>query len=119
MRVTGVAFTPDGKDLVSICQDRTIRLWDVAAGKEKKQIGTTEDDLYGIAFSRDGKAMATSGYAGWLKVWPLDGTKVNDKPSFSQKLKAFGAYCVVFSPDGKSLVTGHDNRSIYITPIGK
>ena len=72
-----------------------------------------------VAFSRDGKAMATSGYAGWLKVWTLDGTKVNDKPSFSQKLKAFGAYCVVFSPDGKSLVTGHDNKNIYITPIGK
>ena len=89
------------------------------AGKEKKQIGTTDDDLYGIAFSRDGKALATSGYAGWLKVWTLDGTKVNDKPSFSQKLKAFGAYCVVFSPDGKSLVTGHDNKSILITPIGK
>ena len=49
-----------------------------------------------------------------VKVWKMDA----DKPIFSQKLKSFGAYCVVFTPDGKSLVTGHDNRSIIITPIG-
>jgi WD40 repeat protein len=95
--------------------DRTVRLWDVEGGKQKKELGKTEDDLYGLAFARDGKSFATSGYAGWLKVWKLDA----DKPIFSQKLKAFGAYCVVFTPDGKSLVTGHDNRSIIITPIGK
>jgi hypothetical protein len=31
----------------------------------------------------------------------------------------FGAYCVVFSPDGKFLLTGHDKNAILITPIGK
>jgi WD40 repeat protein len=129
--VTGVVFTPDSKGVVSISQDRTVRVWDVADGKEKKKLGAppdlkekklgpktpeeNQDDLYGIAFSRDGKYLATSGYGGWLKVWDL----TTGKTTFSQKLKTFGAYCVTFTPDGKALVTGHDNKSIHLTPIGK
>jgi hypothetical protein len=31
--------------------------------------------------------------------------------------KDYGAYRVVFTPDGKSLVTGHDRNKIVITPI--
>jgi hypothetical protein len=34
-----------------------------------------------------------------------------------QKLKSV-AYCVAFTPDGKGLVSGHDNRMIYLTPTG-
>ena len=62
------------------------------------------------------------GYGGGLYVWDLGGKL--DKPTFSGKLKVFGAYCVAFAPDGKSLITGHDkpakdNVKILITPITK
>jgi WD40 repeat protein len=76
-------------------------------------MGPTPDDLYGIAFSSDGKALATSGYGGYVHLWNL----AEGKATFSKKLKAFGAYCVVFTPDGKALVTGHDNHSILVTPL--
>jgi WD40 repeat protein len=101
--------------VLSIGQDRFVRLWDVKAGKESKALGPTPDDLYGLALAKDGKALATSGYAGHMTVWDL----AAGKPSFSRKLKAFGAYCVAFTPDGKALVTGHDNHNCYISVIGK
>jgi WD40 repeat protein len=113
--VTGVIFTPDSNQVISIGQDRMLRVWDAKTGKELKKLGPTADDLYGIAFSRDGKQLATSGYAGYVNVWDLQAGKA----TFSRKLKAFGAYCVSFTPDGKALVTGHDNHRIYVTPIGK
>jgi len=28
------------------------------------------------------------------------------------------AYCVAFTPDGKALVSGHDNQMVYVTSIG-
>jgi hypothetical protein len=28
------------------------------------------------------------------------------------------AYCVTFTPDGKALVSGHDNGRIYVIPLG-
>jgi WD40 repeat protein len=110
--VTGAVFTADNANVVSIGFDRLIRIWNVASGMETKKLGPTADDLYGIALSRDGKALATSGYGGNLTVWNL----TEGKATFTKKIK-FGPYCISFSPDGKALVTGHDNHSCYITPI--
>lgn len=77
------------------------------------KLGPTMDDPYGIAFSRDGKTLATSGYAGYIYTWNL----ASDKPTLMRKLKEFGAYCVAFTPDGKALVTGHDKNMVLITPL--
>jgi WD40 repeat protein len=99
---------------VSIGQDRYVRVWNVKDGIQVKQMGPTPDDLYGVAFSRDGKALATSGYAGYITLWDLAaGKKVAER-----KLKAFGAYCIAFTPDGKSVVTGHDNHHCYVNSLG-
>ena len=79
---------------------------------ETKKFAATPDDLYGITFSRDGKQLATMGYGGHVTTWNL----ADGKPKFSKKLKAV-AYCITFTPDGKALVSGHDNQMVYITPI--
>jgi len=124
--VTGIAWLPGNNTaLVSISHDRTVRMWDTGMGKETKKFGEadaktkepkpTEDDPYGIAFAKDGKGLATSGYAGHVYQWDL----TSGKAAWTKKLKAPCAYCVVFSPDGKFLLTGHDNKTIQITPLGK
>jgi WD40 repeat protein len=81
---------------------------------ETKKFGPTPDDLYGIVFSRDGKQLATVGYGGNLTTWNL----ADGKPAFAKKLKSV-AYCLAFTPDGKGLVSGHDNMMVYVTPVGK
>src|SRR5262249_46694082 len=111
---TGVVFAPDNATLYSIGFDKHVRAWDVASGNEKAKMGPTPDDLYGLALSRDGKQLATSGYGGNVTVWNL----ADGKPAWTKKLK-FGAYCVIFTPDGKAVVTGHDDKNVYVTPIGQ
>jgi WD40 repeat protein len=98
--------------LVSIGFDKHVRIWNVASGSETKKLGPTPDDLYGIAFSKDGKALATSGYGGNVTLWNL----ADGKAQQSKKLK-FGAYCIAFTPDGKAVITGHDNSTCYVTPL--
>jgi hypothetical protein len=43
------------------------------------------------------------------------------KATWTKKIKPT-AYCITFTPDGKSLVTGHellkDNRTVIVTPVG-
>jgi WD40 repeat protein len=112
--VTGVIFTPDSAGLLSIgMMDRTVRLWNITDGKELKKMGPTPDDLYGIAFSRDGKTLATCGYGGHLNAWNL----TDGKPAWNHKLP-YVTYCLAFTPDGKSIVTGHDKPYVcLITPL--
>jgi WD40 repeat protein len=118
--ITGMAWGADGT-LVTVSQDRVVRIWDIEGGKEAKtmeQEADKKDDLYGVAFSPDGKSLATSGYAGWVTVWDL----AEGKPTWSKKLSAPLAFCAAFSPDGKYVVTGHEipgkSGIVLITPVG-
>jgi RNA polymerase sigma factor (sigma-70 family) len=60
-----VAFTPDGKKVVTVSVDRTIRVWDFPSGKEIRRIHLPAPDLSAAnpwqdaALSNDGKTIAT------------------------------------------------------------
>src|SRR5262249_43153074 len=111
--VSSVVFGPDNATLYSAGFDNLVHVWNVGTGMETKKFGPTPDYLYGIVFSRDGKQLATVGYGGHVTAWNL----ADGKPAFTKKLKSV-AYCVTFTPDGKGLVSGHDNQVVYVTPLG-
>jgi WD40 repeat protein len=58
--VSSVAFSPDGKQIVSGSGDTTVRRWDAATGQQLLPVleGHTED-VSSVAFSPDGKQIAT------------------------------------------------------------
>jgi WD40 repeat protein len=112
--VTSVTFGADSNTLISASMDRTIRIWDVTAGKDTKKLGPTTDDPYSVAWDPKNKVIAVCGYSGQVSTW----TPTADKPTFSKAIKSPG-YCVVFTADGKALISGHDNGSVVVTPIGK
>jgi RNA polymerase sigma factor (sigma-70 family) len=120
------AYTPNGKSLVTAGRDRSVRLWDLATGKEIRrftwdglppegkvepaQDGTFErqqrqllDDLAlsrEVALSRDGKVVAAS-CGGTVRLWEtLSGTKLHDLQTGQKRLVH-----LAFSADGKTLVS--------------
>ena len=52
--VNSVAFSPDGKYVVSGSYDNTARVWEAATGKEVARM-THDDSVNSVAFSPDGK----------------------------------------------------------------
>ncbi len=66
-KIHNLLFTPDGKKIISISEDKTIRLWNAENGEMDKkfesQIGDgPEGMLYASAISPNGKLLAVAGY---------------------------------------------------------
>ena len=72
------------------------------------------DDVYSVAFSPDGKRLASIGYGGNLYVWDVDAAK----PLFHQKVApGTMAYGIAWSPDGKQLAVAASDNKGYILNV--
>ena len=111
--VRAVAYAPDGKTLATVGDDRVVRLWDAANGKQKRQFGDVQGKLAAIAFAPDGKRLVSVGADGTAMVWDL--TK-EEKP-LPKDLKLtekdlMGLYADLASNDGiKSYAAGRMLRA--------
>jgi WD40 repeat protein len=64
-----LAFSPDGTTLATRSETGIVRVWDVAAGRERVTIRVDKGAISSLAFSPDGKVLATG--AGVINVTDL------------------------------------------------
>ena len=57
--VSSVAFSPNGKQVVSGSYDKTVQLWDAATGKALQTLEGHSDWVSSVAFSPNGKLLPT------------------------------------------------------------
>ena len=93
--VRSVAFSPDGKTIVSGSEDQTIKLWNLE-GKQLLYITGHTGLIRSIAFSPDGKTIASGSADSTIKLWNLQGDELQ-----TIKGNEYGFSSVVFSPTGK------------------
>ena len=107
--VKGVAVTPDGKRVVSVSLDRTLKVWDLTTGQE---LLTLEGDssVNGVAVTPDGKRAVSASADHALQVWDLDtGQVLRTLKGHSNSVNG-----VAVTPDGKQAVSASADHSLQV-----
>jgi WD40 repeat protein len=98
--VDGVAFSPDGKSILTGSEDKTAMLCDLH-GNVLQVFRGHEDAILSVSFSPDGKRIITGSYDKTARLWNLQGNVLQVFKGHKGVISS-GA----FSPDGKSFLTG-------------
>lgn len=96
-----VAFSPDGRFLLSGGEDRMMRLWDVKSGQEINRFSLHPKGVKGVAFSNDGRrAFSTSETqsGSQLFLWDIDNGKQ------LQTWRTYSKYTTQFSFDQRLVI---------------
>jgi serine/threonine protein kinase/WD40 repeat protein len=122
-----VAFDRDGTRLASAgLRDCKLCIWDTTTGRRTFALHGHKHGITSLAFSPDGKRLASIDDSGEVRLWdPMAGQQALTLPVLvggSQKARPEGAgftACVMFSPDGRYIVSNNREGSINVWDDGE
>ncbi len=112
--IRALAFSPNGRSLVTGSSDNTVRIWDVASGQELKALPSHFGATRAVSFSPDGQFVATGGDDGTVGIWDVS----TGKELKAMKSRAAGiVFTLSFSPDGKTIISGGSDSLIHLWDV--
>jgi WD40 repeat protein len=107
--VRSLAWTKDGKTLISGSFDHSIRTWNTTKWEQTAVLDKHTHNVFALAISPNGRILASVSGDKTARLWNLD----NGQPIGLPLRHTEQVNCVSFSADGKLLATGCCNNSAY------
>jgi hypothetical protein len=108
--VFAVAYSPDGKRILSGSSDRALKVWDAATGQHWLTLKGHTGTVRSVAFSPDGKRIVSGSSDRTLKIWDAETGQENItlKGHFPRVTR------VAFSADGSRIVCGSADGTLKV-----
>ena len=103
--VSAVAWSPDGRHILTGSMDRTARIWDTTTGDNTLTL-SHKATVNAVAWSPDGTHILTGSQEGTARIW--DTTTGDNTLTLSHKASV---NAVAWSPDGTHILTASNDHS--------
>src|SRR5262249_5384342 len=97
-----LAFSPDGRQLLSAGNSRDIQLWDVETGSLIRELHGHTAEVFAAIFHPDGRRIVSAGRDRVIRIWdPVQGDELAALLGHTSYI-----FSLSFSPDGTTLASG-------------
>jgi hypothetical protein len=107
--VKSLAYSPDGRRLASAARDNTVKLWDLANGRELLTFRGHHEEVKAVAFAPDGRRIASAGGNAVILWDPDTGNELQTLTGHTSYITS-----LAFRPDGKYLATGSHDQTVRV-----
>lgn len=107
--VLSLAYSPDGRHLASSSKDGTVRVWNLANGREVLAYRRHTEAVRAVAWDPKGRYIVSAS-GPEIHLWnPKDGQLIRSWKTHTRAINS-----LAISPDGQQIASGGDDRTVYV-----
>jgi uncharacterized protein with WD repeat len=108
--VWSVAYSPDGRRIVSASYDTTVKIWDAESGQLTRTLAGHSAGVSSVVYSPNGRRIASASWDKTVKIWDAEsGRLIHTLSGHNNTVRS-----VAYSPDGRRIVSASEDKTVKV-----